>query len=123
MKYTEEAQEKIDILKTYKEVEKLEYVDLLHLYDTGKCCVNDDSGYHDSRHFMLWGFNVNQKKKINLGIHDAVSFGTGRLSENGDFILFVRIFVDGSTLIRFKYPVAYTRTQDIDFYKPNSIQP
>lgn len=117
MIYTEEAQEQIDILSTYEEESELETIDLLHLYDTGRCCVDDDSGYHDSRHFMLWGFNVNQKKKINLGIHDAVSFG------EGDFVKFVRIFVDGSTLIRFEYPVAYIRDQDIDFYKPNSIQP
>lgn len=112
MNYSKEALEIIYILNTYEEVNTLNTVDLIHLYDTGRVCIDDDSGYHDSRHFTLWGFNVELKQKTNLGIHDAVSFVEGNL------VLFVRIFLDGSTLIKFKYPVAYALTQDVKFYDP-----
>lgn len=107
--YPKEIQDQIDVLSTYEQVDNLETCDLLHLYDSGENCGENNSGYWDSRHFTLWAFNFNLKKKINLGRHDGINM------RDGAVVGIIRIFADGSTLVRFAKSVKIGWGQDIDF--------
>jgi hypothetical protein len=88
-----------EVFDKYKTVEKLDSANIFHLYDTGKECMPDDSGYHDSRHFNVWAFNTNTMEKAFLGQHD----GFQTLSEN-ILLSSVRVYADGSFFIRLKHP-------------------
>ena len=61
-----------EVFEKYTHVEYLKYADIFHLYDTGKNCVDDNSGYHDARHFKLLAFNTNTMQKCDLGQHDGI---------------------------------------------------
>lgn len=94
---------KIDeILGQYTECDSLELFDVLHLYDTGKACMVNNSGYHDSRHFDLVGFNTATRQRRNLGRHDGIEFTSEKYMPA---IKLIRIFLDGAMLIRFYKPV------------------
>lgn len=99
MKYPKEVQEHIDALNQYAVDENLKEFDILHMY-LGKLAY--PNGYYDSRFFDLIGYNSVSMTKRNLGKHDGLT-ATHRCSAKIDI---VRIFVDGSTLIRFKSPIA-----------------
>lgn len=82
-----------NVFDRYKENPNLEEADIFHLYDTGKECKIDNSGYHDSRHFHLIAFNTITMEKRDLGIHDGL--------ESLDLISVrkVRVYADGSFFI------------------------
>lgn len=97
------AKAKIDeILGSYTENNSLELFDVLHLYDSGKHCITRNTGYHDSKHFTLVGFNTTTKEKRDLGYHDGIEFTSERHLPP---IKLIRIFVDGAMLVRFYHPI------------------
>ncbi len=89
-----------EIFGRYKPTKKLKEADIFHLYDTGKNCVDNDSGYHDSRHFNLVAFNTKTLEKCDMGIYDGIQ----NLSDD-KIVDLIRIFSDGSTIVRFRQPV------------------
>lgn len=106
-----------DIFNRYTENDKLELFDILHMYDTKKLCLIKNSGYHDSRHFELVGYNLKLKQKRKLGLHDSVNLDRAPVS-------MVRIFIDGSTMIKFNHPVPlihYTQAVYYEYTKDNHI--
>lgn len=95
----------------YEAVENLKNADIFHLYDTKEECFKDNSGYHDSRHFILWAFNTSTRKKCNLGKHDGIE----NFSEE-NIINKIRVFADGSFMIRFENPVNIENQQCISLH-------
>ena len=93
MNYPSEVQALIDDLAAYKENDKLELFDLVHMYPDEIAYPN---GYYDSRFFVLWGYNEKTHERRNLGTHDGIRFV-------GVAIDIARIFADGSTLLRFQH--------------------
>jgi hypothetical protein len=92
-----DVQEYVDVLAKYADAPSLSSFDILHLYPKEIAAPN---GYFDSRFFELVGFNIVTMQKRSLGRHDSVDF-------DGDVGLqMVRIFADGSTLVKFRSPVA-----------------
>ncbi len=99
-------------LETLEECEwddELDEFNILHLYPGEVCYPN---GYYDSRFFEVIGYYygpnimvaVEAPRRRNLGEHDSLDF----LGKNTDVDI-IRVFIDGSTLIRFKKPVSITR--------------
>ena len=97
-----------EVFDLYSEANNLQEADIFHLYDTGEECILDNSGYHDSRHFNLIAFNTKTMQKRNFGRHDGISSPFNEIP-----ISLVRVYADGSFLIRFKRPVKITNFSDI----------
>lgn len=95
MKYSKDVQDKIDVLAKYKETMDLKTFHIIHLYPKK---VAWPDGYYDSRFFDLVCFNTKTMEKKTYQHHDGLEFPS---SCNVDI---VRIFADGSTMIRFKTP-------------------
>jgi len=87
--------EYIDFLNKYAQNDKLTHADIFHLYP-GRIAYPD--GYHDSRFFTLVGFNTKLMQKRVMNNKDGL-----HINKNAHIYL-VRIFIDGSTLIRFNKP-------------------
>ncbi len=108
MKYAKESLQKsvressekikkcIDFLDEYEENPKLEEFHILHMYPKENAYPD---GYHDSKFFDLVIFNYNTMEKRTLKHHDGLIF------TNDVYLDIARIFVDGSTLLRFKNKV------------------
>ncbi len=92
-KYPEEVQERINYLDKYIINKELKLFDIIHLYPIKIAYPN---GYYDSMFFTLIGYNEKSKEKRDLGIHDGIVFGNKKAD-----IDIIRIFADGSTLIKF----------------------
>lgn len=101
-------------LSVYIENESLELFDILHLYDTGKYGIVKDDGYHDAKHFDLVGYNIELKQFRKLGRHDAIQLNSRHSVDCP--IDSVRIFLDGSTLIKFKRPIPFIHTTQKVYY-------
>ena len=95
MNYPKEVQECIDFLSSYKENDELIEFDIFHLYPKE---LAFPYGFNDSKFFELVGFNTEKHQKKWIGKKDGVDF----YSCNNIDIDFLRIFADGSTLVRFK---------------------
>lgn len=108
-----EARENIELLtKCYKEVEELETCDLVHIYDTKIYGATQHggsyNGYVDARMFTVWCFNFKDRQKCKLENKDQLYLG--------DIVVdIVRIFADGSTMIRFKGTAKIGFGQSLDF--------
>ena len=98
MNYPQEVKNELEKLdRLYKPAEFLDTCDIVHLYPTKKLCY--PNGYYDSQWFELWMFNTRLgEKNKSKRPHDQLGF------ENC-FPKIVRIFADGSILIRFSSPV------------------
>lgn len=110
--------EKFDVealFSQYNEAPDLEEADAFHLYDTGKECAVDDSGYHDARHFKLIAFNTETDQKRDCGIHDGIT----NLLFNGPTVNTIRVFADGSFFFRMNKPVKLLLTQGVFFLEPD----
>lgn len=93
------VQEQIDFLdKGYRENASETEFNVLHLYP-GELAVG--AGFVDSKFFELIGFNTDRRTKKNLGTHDGIRFNRLGVTQ----VQLVRIFADGSTLIRLRKPV------------------
>lgn len=91
-----DAQKHIDFLSTgYSVDENLDMFHILHMYP-GELAAINDVGFVDSRMFNLIGFNTDTMTKKDLGMHDGLRFSIG-----GPAPLYLRIFADGSTLVKF----------------------
>lgn len=97
MKYPKEVQEYVDFLSSYKENDELKEFDIFHLYPKEIAFPN---GCYDSRFFDLVGFNTKKHEKKCLGSKDGVNFYS---CSNKDIDV-LRIFADGSTLVKFRTP-------------------
>ena len=94
--------EKFDVeglFNSYTENLNLEYIDILHIYDTQDKCIENNRGYHDSRFFTIIGFNTETKEKITLTRKFDGIYYLGNVE-----LYLTRVFYDGSTLLRFKKP-------------------
>lgn len=87
------------VFDRYKENENLKEADIFHLYDTGEECLKDNTGYHDSRHFRLVGFNTQTMEKCELGRHDGLESFSDNLC-----IRKIRVYADGSFFISLSRP-------------------
>lgn len=101
MKYPREVQEQINILKEYKVNDDLMRFQILHLYPL-KLAYPD--GYYDSMFFELWGFNYENKLSLQKRL---IRTHCDRLNFKNIEVELTQIFADGSTLIRFPYPITF----------------
>ena len=99
-----------EVFSRYTENKELKEIHILHLYDTKKQCAVKGDGYVDSRHFKCIAYNYETLEKRDLGIHDGVDLV-------GAEVLFVRIFADGSTMIKLASPHTFWNTQSITLFK------
>ena len=102
MKYPKAVQPYADVLTKYAENNELKLFHILHMYP-GKLAYKN--GYYDSKFFELIGYNTETMEFKNLGRHDELSFRDQNIQTD-----FVRIFVDGSTMIRFLEAVEINST-------------
>ena len=110
MEYPAEVQERINVLSEYTENNNLKECDIMHLYP-GNIAFPD--GYYDSRLFELVCYNSVTMEKRNLGNHDGIdTFGTE--------VIGVRIFADGSTMVKFKRPVLVVDSKCITVYEKHT---
>ena len=86
-----------EVFDRYTNNENLKEANIFHLYDTGEKCIENNSGYHDSRHFNLIAFNTETMEKCNLGRHDGIENINNNLS-----IDILRVYADGSFFVRLK---------------------
>lgn len=100
-----------EVYARYTSDESISEFDVIHLHDTGKCCINDNSGYNDARHFNLIAYNTERKLKRDLGQHDAISTSACKVQN-------VLIFIDGSTLIKFNHMVSIEWISQNQEFKP-----
>lgn len=84
------------IFGRYTEDEALEEFNIFHMYGDGKPCIFYDNGYVDAQNFNLMGYNTKTKKKRDLGRHDSLNLSTECKPD------IIRIFMDGSTMVRFR---------------------
>ena len=94
MKYPKEVQEKLNVLKLYKLNTELSEYNIFHLYPKGLAYPD---GYYDSRFFNLVGYNSETMEYREIRIADELDF----INCNNKDISMMRIFADGSTLIKF----------------------
>lgn len=93
-----------EVFDRYKENENLTEADIFHLYDTGEECIKNNTGYHDSRHFRLVGFNTETMEKCELGRHDGLeSFSDNLCVRKVRFMLTVRFSFLYQDLQNFTY--------------------
>lgn len=83
-----------EVFNRYKLDENLKEFDIFHMYGDGRPCMLHGNGYIDAQNFQLWGYNTKIMKKRDLSTHDSINF-TGCEVRN------VRIFMDGSTMVKF----------------------
>lgn len=111
-KIPKEAQEHIDFLTTYKVNEKLDTCNLVHMYDSGEfgALPNGDSqGFVDSKLFDVWCYDFDKKEKCKREGKDMLWL-QGKIPVDQ-----IRIFADGSTLVRFKYKIKIGWEQALNF--------
>ena len=99
----------------YQEDENLREFDIFHMYGDGVPCLIKSTGYHDSQNFKFVGFNTVTMKKREFERHDALKFDNCMVKD-------VRIFMDGSTMIKFHHLVRYDypyTTQAMQFKAAN----
>lgn len=103
-KYNQEVQECIDFLSTgYTENNSLDSFHILHIYPKDLAFPYDSEdpiGFVDSRMFKLVGFNTAaMERREFIGQKDGLDF------YDPVPIKAIRIFADGSTLVKFRSPV------------------
>jgi hypothetical protein len=93
---------KIDeIFNGYQEDEELKEFNILHMYRDNMPCVFFNNGYVDMQNFELVAYNTDTMKSRNLGKHDAL-FPSEKCQVKA-----VGIFMDGSTIIKFRQMITY----------------
>ena len=80
---------------------------ILHLYPKGLAYPD---GYYDSQFFDLHCFNMETDEKLVIEQRDGLVF------DDDVHVDIVRIFADGSTLIRFKHPVRISVFQAVEVH-------
>ena len=96
---SDEIKKCIDFLDEYEENPVLEEFYILHMYPKENAYPD---GYHDSKFFDLVIFDYTTMEKRTFEHHDELTF-----TNNVDLDI-ARIFVDGSTLLRFKNKVKFS---------------
>lgn len=104
MDYPDEVKPFIAFLEEYKEDDGLQSCHIVHMYPRGLAYPN---GYYDSQLFDLIAYNTRNMTKRNLGKHDGLAIGEGIEVD------IIRIFADGSTMIRFYHDVEFDLFQAV----------
>ena len=94
------------IFDSYTDNDKLNKVNIIHIYDTGIKCIDNNTGFHDSRHFRLVGFNTILKYKRDFGeifdnitsFQDSIRISTIRVYNDGSFIIVFKQLYDICTM-------------------------
>jgi hypothetical protein len=94
--YPDEVQPHIDILAQYQESPDLCTCNIMHMYAQGLAYPN---GFSDSRFFTLVLYSADTMQKRTIKNRDGIGI------ENSVQVDIVRIYADGSTMIRFKHSV------------------
>ena len=94
--YPNEVEGFIDFLDEYTENDTLETCHIMHLHPKGLAYPN---GYYDSQFFELVIYNTETMQKRNVGKRDGLVF------YDNAHIDIMRIFADGSTMVRFSHAV------------------
>lgn len=97
MKYPKEVQACVNVLNEYKENKDLKSFNIIHMYPKKIAYPN---GYWDSKFFKLIAYNEELMEFRSFGKHDGLD-----ICDNVPVDI-IRIFADGSTLVRFKKYVA-----------------
>lgn len=104
--YPEDVQKYVYHLKDYKLNNSLSEFNILHLYPRSLAYPD---GYWDSKFFDLVGYNYEIMEFRNIAERrDGLDFS------NDVIISLIRIFADGSTLIRFKRKVKLNIYQSVE---------
>lgn len=93
MKYPPEVKERVDFLAKYKTNENLDTCHIMHLYGKG---LAFPEGFFDSRFFTLVIYNTEKMEKREIPDRDGIDIETRKSR-----VKMVRIFADGSTLVKF----------------------
>jgi hypothetical protein len=94
MEYPSEVQKRIDILNSYIINPNLSSANIFHLYP--KELAYPD-GFYDSRFFTLVCFNTLTNEKRIIENRDGLDFYSDLVID----LYMIRIYVDGSTMVRF----------------------
>ena len=105
IKYPAEVQERVDFLAQYKVNEDLETCHIMHLYAEGLAYPN---GYYDSQFFTLVIYDTLKMQKREIQSRDGIDIATKKAG-----VKMVRIFADGSTLVKFDKTVAISVHQAV----------
>ena len=98
-----------EVFNRYELVDSLDEVNIIHLYDTNILCSENDTGYNDARHFTLKTFNTKTNQRaIETKHYDGIDILDSDVEVN-----MIRIYEDGSTMIRFKNPVSIQHFQSL----------
>jgi len=98
-----EVKKMIAVLNSYKWDDTTGAFNIFHLYPKGLAYPD---GFYDSQWFECIGFNTTTMTKKDLGLHDQMNF-------QGKKPLFVRVYADGSFLIRFNEAIRVMSNQEI----------
>lgn len=115
MKIPAEAREHIKVLDTYEINDDLETCNLVHLYDRGEYGALEEGnsqGFVDSKMFDVWIFDFEAKQKRKLEFHDELWFPK---YDGASPVEKIRIFADGSTLVRFSRKMKVGWGQSLQF--------
>lgn len=102
--YPDEVKPFIAFLEEYKEDDSLQSCHIVHMYPRGLAYPD---GYYDSQFFELIAYNTQNMTKGNLGKHDELVINDGVVVD------MIRIFADGSTMIRFRHSVNFDLFQSV----------
>lgn len=85
-----------EVLEHYTEVNNQQFkgFHILHIYDTGERCVEDNSGYHCARHMNIKAFNYEDDTMCDFGRHDGMFFDSSKVSK-------MMVWEDGSFYVEF----------------------
>lgn len=106
MKYPDTVKEYINFLSEYKENPELTEGDIIHMYPKKLAYPN---GYYDSRYFDLVLYHQKLMQFRKLENRDGITMN----HSNPPTVNIMRIFCDGSTLIRFREIVTIDVFQDV----------
>lgn len=104
MDYPDEVCVFVNFLKEYKFNESLDVCHILHMYPGTLAYPN---GYYDSRFFELVIYNTQTMEYRSIGKHDGID-----ISPDAQ-VRMVRIFADGSTMVRFDHAVRILAFQSV----------
>lgn len=109
MEYPPEVKERVDFLAQYKVNENLDTCHIMHLYAEGLAFPN---GYYDSQFFTLVIYDTAKMEKRKISGRDGIDIETKKTHAK-----MVRIFADGSTMVKFDNVVKVGIYQSVAVYE------
>lgn len=109
MEYPPEVQKRVDFLARYKINENLDTCHIIHLYAEGLAFPD---GWCDSQFFTLVIYDTKKMEKREIVGCDGVNIETKKTHAK-----MVRIFADGSTMVKFDNVVKVGISQSVTVYE------